>query len=200
MPTMKPTGGLLSSLETSPLERARMVFKNRDRYGRPAYPDRPELGASDGELIRIGQATRERKPVSQADKETLQIFGEWRSAVFKLECDATANLELLGYQVVTLEEQKDNEKAQKAAQRLRQFIRQSHGCTLPDRKLLRAEIRPFAERASVDMELLPKHLRTLDPFDAPKDVRIPTKKKMPDLKQLSTGEAYGEEEGEDNET
>lgn len=189
MPTISPTKDLLSSLNAKPLEFANRVKKHPELYAKPNFPERPELGIEDGELFALVEKSDSRKVMSASDKDILQMFGAWRCIVFRMEVQAAGNLEVLLAAIAALEAHGES------AEDLRSFIEISYGRTMP-RILSEAKIRKIAEVMSFQMELLPRHLRTMDRYDAPKDVRIPRRKqKEVSIKQLSMADAYGDESG-----
>ena len=170
------------------------VRQSRADYEKPHYPERPLLGLTDAALIEMARRHTDGKPLSQADKDTLMLFGNWRHSVFLAEGEATGRLMVLLTCIRAME------AVEQDATKLREWIFAQYGRRCPKTIGTGFEQHRIAEAMACDLGLLPRWLRTCDPADAPREVQRevyqPKRQAAPGRRQLSSAEAYEKSEAD----
>lgn len=167
MPMMNTMAASLGSPDEPPIERARRVGKRLSAYVPPKFMDKPELGLTDEDLLKLYEKWRSDRPLSPSDKASLRLFSNWRASVMLGESQSAGVLDLL----LTVTQTLEAEGKRNLGRIVREHI-EKHWWKRPPEVLTWGVIRSLSEKWSFRMDVLPRYLRTMDIIDAPAGMSI----------------------------
>lgn len=154
-------GNLFASVAANRMKTASDVVVRLKEYAPKRAPERPVLiEKSDGELHDLMIRSERGQKISKADRETLRLLGNWRSAVRNVEMVSCGNLILL-LGVLNMLESDDSTLAE--AVKVRRFLEDEYGAHLPGPPAPSANSNWsewWASRNSQQRDILPLSLRT----------------------------------------
>ena len=151
------------------METAKAVVKNHKPYAKRKAPAKPIDVPIDLVMVGLMQRSQNGLKIKNDEREILQLFAAWRTAVYEVESKNAGNLQLLMGVIIFIEDYAAKQKAERdggkpepaptpSSSILREFIRTEYGWRVPA-KLDHGLARKAAEHLSFEMKVLNKNLR-----------------------------------------